>query len=76
MLYGAGLVRPQIEALLAHQPLGHAKEIAIMGVSGLALAIYPFLLFASGGITLTEIRGALRRSGGAPADEPDLPGAA
>ena len=76
LLYGGGLARPQIEALLAHQPLGHAKELAIMGLSGLALVVYPFLLFASGGLTLTEIRGALRRGGGAAADEPDLPGAA
>lgn len=76
LLYGGGMLRPQIEAILAHQPLGHAKELAILGVSGLALAVYPFLLFASGGLTLTEIRGALRRGGGPAADEPDLPGAA
>lgn len=71
-----GHFRPQLEALLSHQPLGHAKELAIVGLSGLAVAVYPFLLFASGGLTLSEIRGALRRGGPTADDEPDLPAGA
>jgi putative peptidoglycan lipid II flippase len=51
-------------------PLG-PKEIVIVAVSGLAVAAFPFLLFASGGLTLTEIRGALRRRPG----EKTVPGA-
>jgi putative peptidoglycan lipid II flippase len=44
-------------------PLG-PKEFLIVTLSLLAAAIFPFLLFASGGITLTEIRTALRRRPG------------
>jgi len=52
----------------------HAKEVAIVLVSVLAAASYPFLLFASGGLTLTEMKQALRRRNGAPPEGPaDLP---
>lgn len=44
-------------------PLG-PKEVVIVAVTVLAAAIFPVLLFASGGITLTEIKGALRRRPG------------
>ena len=44
-------------------PLG-PKEVLVVGVSALAGAVFPLLLFASGGLTLTEIRGALRRKPG------------
>ena len=44
-------------------PLG-PKEVVVVALSGLAVVAYPLLLFASGGLTLTEIRGALRRKPG------------
>jgi putative peptidoglycan lipid II flippase len=54
-------------------PLG-AKEVAIVLVSLAGAASYPFLLFASGGLTLTEMKQALRRRRGAPPESPaDLP---
>ena len=63
LLGAAAHWRPLIEAPLRGFRLGplHAKEIAIVGVASLAALIYPALLFASGGLTLTEIRAALRR---------------
>jgi putative peptidoglycan lipid II flippase len=68
--------RSAIEHVLAGVRLGpfHAKEIAIMGVTALSVAAYPFLLFASGGLTLTELRTALQRRRGDPPEGPaDLP---
>jgi putative peptidoglycan lipid II flippase len=57
------------EAELPGLKLGpiHAKELFVVGVSLAALVIYPVLLFASGGITLADMRAALRRR---PADPP------
>jgi len=72
MLAAAAHWRPLIEAPFHHLRLGplHAKEIAIVGVSGLAAVIYPLLLFASGGLSLAEIRAALRRRTNGAAGEP------
>ena len=63
MLGAAAHFRAYVQAPFAHLRLGplHAKEIAIVLVSMAATAIYPLLLFASGGITLSEIRRNLRR---------------
>jgi putative peptidoglycan lipid II flippase len=63
MLAGAAHWRPLIEAPLHGLHLGplHAKELAIVGVSMAAVAVYPALLFASGGLSLAELRAALRR---------------
>jgi putative peptidoglycan lipid II flippase len=44
-------------------PLG-AKELVVVSLTALAALSYPFLLFGSGGLTLAEIRGALRRKPG------------
>ncbi|WP_367576001.1 murein biosynthesis integral membrane protein MurJ [Phenylobacterium montanum] len=57
--------RPLVEAVIGHLPIAgrHAKEIAILAVLVLAGAAYPFLLFASGGLTLAEMRAATRRRG-------------
>lgn len=58
--------RAVIEGLIAWAhagPLG-PKEIAVVGVSILVAAVYPLLLFVSGGLTLTEAREALRRKKG------------
>ncbi|MFI4936261.1 MAG: lipid II flippase MurJ, partial [Caulobacterales bacterium] len=66
LLAGAEHWRALIEAPLHGVRLGplHAKEIAIVGVSLAALALYPALLFASGGLTLGDLRAALRRRNG------------
>jgi putative peptidoglycan lipid II flippase len=63
LLAAASHWRPLIEAPFGRRHLGplHAKEFAVVGVAILAAAVYPALLFASGGLTLAEMRGALRR---------------
>jgi putative peptidoglycan lipid II flippase len=63
MLIAATHYRPLIEAPFRGLRLGplHAKEIAVVLVSLAALVVYPVLLLGSGGISLAQIRGALRR---------------
>ena len=63
LLAAAAHYRPLIEAPLRGLHLGplHPKEIAVVGVSIMAVALYPLLLFASGGLTLREMRAAGRR---------------
>jgi putative peptidoglycan lipid II flippase len=39
----------------------HYKEVALAALAGLALPLYGALLFASGGVTPGELKGALRR---------------
>jgi putative peptidoglycan lipid II flippase len=58
--------RAVLEAPLHHLRLGPLgpKELVIVGLSALAAVSFPFLLFASGGLTLSEIKGALRRKPG------------
>ena len=65
LLSALSYVRPQMEALIGHVVFGRlgAKEIAIVAVLLVAFAAYPFLLFASGGLTLTELKAAVRRPG-------------
>jgi putative peptidoglycan lipid II flippase len=78
LLAAASHFRSVIEGVFHWARIGplHPKEFVILGLSALAAAVYPFLLFASGGLTLTEARAALRRRKGdaaAPAVEgPDL----
>jgi putative peptidoglycan lipid II flippase len=47
--------RPAIEGVLG------SKELAVVLVSAIGGGLYPFLLFASGGVTLSEIKALLRR---------------
>ena len=58
-------VRPQMEATLSGFRIGNhlfgAKEIAILATVLAGGLIYPPLLFAFGGLTLSEVKGALRR---------------
>jgi putative peptidoglycan lipid II flippase len=58
--------RPVIEGWAHWARLGplKPKEFVIVALTLSAAAIFPFLLFASGAITLTEIRTALRRRPG------------
>jgi putative peptidoglycan lipid II flippase len=57
--------RPLIEGVLSRLSIGpiHGKELAIALVTLAAGALYPVLLFASGGLTLAELRAATRRKG-------------
>ncbi len=77
VLAAASHYRTQIQGVFAHVHLGHAvgaKELAIALTVTLAAAIYPLLLFGSGGLTIAEARGALRRRKGDPPQGPaDLP---
>jgi len=72
----ASRFRPMLEAPLAGVALGpmHAKEITVLLVCLVGAALYPALLFAFGGLTLAEARGALRRRrGDRSVEAPDLP---
>jgi putative peptidoglycan lipid II flippase len=71
LLAAASHFRGAIEAPMAHLRLGplHAKEIAIVGVTALAAAVYPALLLVSGGLSPSELRAALRRAPAAKADD-------
>ncbi|WP_243626122.1 murein biosynthesis integral membrane protein MurJ [Phenylobacterium hankyongense] len=76
LLGAASHFRDVISGLLAPLSVGplHGKEIAIAVVVVLGAALYPALLFASGGLTLAEARYALRRRRGDPPEGPaDLP---
>lgn len=63
LLAAASHWRAVIEAPVAHVRLGplHAKEIAVLAVSVLAMAVYPLLLMLSGGLSPSQLRAALRR---------------
>ncbi|CAN5763954.1 murein biosynthesis integral membrane protein MurJ [soil metagenome] len=54
--------RNHLEAPLAG--VGHAKEIIVLAISIAGGLLYPALLFAFGGVTPAEVRGALRRRKG------------
>lgn len=62
-LAGASHIRPRIEAFLSqlHVPVLGPKEICVLLVSAAAVALYPPLLVASGGLSLREIKSGLRR---------------
>jgi putative peptidoglycan lipid II flippase len=61
-LLAAGHWRDQIQGLFGHLHLWKIgpKEFAVGVVAAGAAGLYPLLLFGAGGMTLTEIRGALR----------------
>ncbi len=78
---GAVLAFASHERALIEAPIGgfhfaglHAKEIAVLGVSGAGFLLYVALLFAFGGVTPAEVRQALkRRKGETAVVTPDLP---
>ena len=55
LLFAAELYRPAIVDAIG------SKEVAIVLVSVVGGALYPLLLFASGGVTLAEVRALVRR---------------
>jgi putative peptidoglycan lipid II flippase len=75
-LYVASLFRPQLEAMV-HFHLGGlgAKEITVLALCFVAAVLYPIVLFAFGGLTMSDVRGALRRSPRKAGEDapPDLP---
>jgi putative peptidoglycan lipid II flippase len=77
VLAGASHYRAQIQGLFGGVHIVHGlgpKEFAIALTVIVAAAIYPLLLFGSGGLTIAEARGALRRRKGDPPEGPaDLP---
>ena len=72
LLLAAGYFRDTIQHALAfvRLPKVGPKEVAIVLVVAAAAALYPLLLFGSGGMTIAEAKAALRGRRGA---APDLP---
>ena len=72
ILGAAAYFRSPIQSLFAGVHLGHAlgaKEVAVLLVVVGGMALYPPLLFAFGGLKLSEVKAALRRQPKAPAAE-------
>jgi putative peptidoglycan lipid II flippase len=63
ILFAASHWRPAIEAVVRPLSFGplHPKEFAVALVALAAFPIYAALLFASGGVTPAELKGALKR---------------
>jgi putative peptidoglycan lipid II flippase len=63
LLLAAGHWRGAIQGAFGHLHVSKIgpKEFAVALVAVLGAGVYPFLLFAAGGLTLTEIKSALRR---------------
>ncbi|MES1197611.1 MAG: murein biosynthesis integral membrane protein MurJ [Pseudomonadota bacterium] len=63
LLFIASLYRHQLEAPLAHFHLAGlgAKEITVLGLCALGAALYPLALFAFGGLSMADLRTALKR---------------
>jgi putative peptidoglycan lipid II flippase len=62
LLLAANHWRAEIQGLFGHVHFGRigAKELAVGLVAAAAAAVYPALLFGTGGMTLSEVRGVLR----------------
>ncbi|MDR3508395.1 MAG: murein biosynthesis integral membrane protein MurJ [Caulobacteraceae bacterium] len=75
LLAFASTYRGPVEHLFGGFHLGplHPKELIIAGVLVVAGCAYPVLLFASGGLTLSELRAALRRPAKGPGPVPPPP---
>jgi len=70
VMFLANLFRAEIEGMIGAVLAHGVKEISIVLVCAAGLALYPVLLFASGGVTVAEARAALRRRKGDPAPTP------
>jgi len=71
VMFAANLFRAEIEGAIGSVLSHGVKEVSIVLICSVGLALYPVLLFASGGVTLAEARGALRRRRGDPTPTPD-----
>ena len=76
ILAAAAHFRPQIEAPFSGFHLGRhlvgAKEVAILLTAVIGTLLYPPLLFLSGGLTLAEVKGALRRPSKGPSLDAEI----
>jgi putative peptidoglycan lipid II flippase len=70
LLAAATAYRPEIEAALAQVVRFGVKEIAVLSLCLAGALVYPVLLFAFGGVTLAEVRAALKRRPGDVAPPP------
>lgn len=73
LLGAASHWRPMLEAPLAAFHIAHAlgaKEIAVLGACMAGALVYPLILLAFGGVSVTDLKTALRRKGPAAADLP------
>lgn len=66
LLFAANLFRPELEALIGGVIQVGVKELSIVLVCTVGMGLYPLLLFASGGVTIAEAKGMLRRRRGDP----------
>jgi putative peptidoglycan lipid II flippase len=66
LLFAANLFRPELEALIGGVIQVGVKELSIVLVCTVGMGLYPLLLFASGGVTVAEAKGMLRRRRGDP----------
>ena len=62
LTFVASLYRPQIEAPIAAVLEHGAKEIALVGVTAVGGLAYLILLFATRAVTVTEVKGLVRRA--------------
>jgi putative peptidoglycan lipid II flippase len=65
-LFAANLFRPELEAIIGGVMRVGIKELSIVLVCTAGMGLYPLLLFASGGVTMAEAKGMLRRRRGDP----------
>lgn len=65
-LFAANLFRPELEAIIGGVMRVGVKELSIVLVCTAGMGLYPLLLFASGGVTIAEAKGMLRRRRGDP----------
>ena len=61
ILFGAQWARPMIEAPIASVLEHGAKEIALIGVTGVGGLVYLILLFLTRAVTIGEVKGLIRR---------------
>ena len=61
ILFGAQWARPMIEAPIAAVLDHGAKEIALIGVTGVGGLVYLILLFVTRAVTIGEVKGLIRR---------------
>ncbi len=75
LLGAASHYRSGLETLMAWARLGPLgpKEFTALSVTLLGAGLYPALLLGSGGLTLSEVRNALRRKPSGPAEPPISP---
>ena len=72
VMFAANVFRAEIEGVVGAVLAHGVKEVSIILICSVGLALYPVLLFASGGVTVAEAKGALRRRRGDPPPTADV----